>query len=339
MNLPIADSIILDLNLEGRNMSQSEIRDHQVQIVKVLLVEDNPVDADLVRELLAEGTPGRFESSHVERLSQALACLGTEDFDLVLLDLSLPDSQGLDTLLRTQEEAPEVPIIVLTGANDGALALRAVQAGAQDYLAKGQIDSQLLVRSMNYAIERHRLLAEAAERQAAERQAAEREAAERIQQLEGELRALEQLSGPPQTAVTAQLFDVAPLRDTVPATFNDLVRCYGDLMDLALDQQAYKVNHDVSESLRAVVEQLGFLRAGPRDVVEIHSSALKRKTREVTHIKAQVYIEEGRLMVLELMGYLVSFYRDYTSGVGRAPLQKPQGQKLGNKQRSERERS
>ncbi len=275
------------------------------KLIKVLLVEDNPVDADLVGELLAEETPGRFAATHVERLSQALACLSEGEFDVVLLDLSLPDSQGLATLSRAQEEAPEAPIIVLSGADDEALALSAVKAGAQDYLAKGQVDGQLLARSMHYAMDRHRLQAEL-------------ERARQREQQQRELLALDQLSGPANTSVTAQTFGLESLREGLPDTFDELVRRYEELMDLALERRAYKVEHDVSGNLRAVVEQLGYLKAGPRDVVEIHATALKRQTRKATHAKAQAYAEEGRLMVLELMGYLVTFYRNYFSGVDRA---------------------
>lgn len=288
--------------------------------IKVLLVEDNPVDADLVQEFLAEETPGRFAVTHVERLSQALDCLGTAESDVVLLDLSLPDSQGLATLSRVQQEAPEVPIIVLTGADDEALALSAVKAGAQDYLAKGRVDGQLLARSMHYAMDRHRLQAEL-------------ERTRQREQQQRELGALEQLSGPSQTSVTAQTFGLGSLREGLPDTFNELVRRYEELMDLALERRAYKVEHDVSESLRAVVDQLGFLKAGPRDVVEIHATALKRQTRKATQAKAQAYAEEGRLMVLELMGYLASYYRDYFSGSSRPPTKEASrgGQSQSNK--------
>ena len=90
--------------------------------------------------------------------------------------------------------------------------------------------------------------------------------------------------------------------------------CLVLLLDLALEQQAYKVEHNIPESLNAIAEQMGFLRARPRDVVELHSITLKEKTMKVNPQKAQAYSEEGRLMVLRLMGYLVSFYRKYSMG-------------------------
>jgi hypothetical protein len=132
--------------------------------------------------------------------------------------------------------------------------------------------------------------------------------------LKRELRSFEQLSNPAQTTVTAQMFGLTPLREGVPDTFKQMIGRYGVLMGLALEQRAYKVNHNTPEELRLLAEQLGFLKAGPRDVVEIHSTALKIKTKGVTPQKAQAYAEEGRLMVLELMGNLVSHYRTYSIG-------------------------
>ncbi|NDJ24492.1 response regulator [Nostoc sp. B(2019)] len=126
------------------------------EIIKVLLVEDNPGDVLLLQEFLKEVTTTRVELIPVESLSQALNYLAKESFDVILLDLSLPDSQGLETFLTTHHQAKATPIIVLTGIDDETLAIRAMQEGAQDYLVKGQVTGDLLVRSMRYAIERQR---------------------------------------------------------------------------------------------------------------------------------------------------------------------------------------
>lgn len=126
--------------------------------LRILLVEDNPGDARLVREALAESNVLRFELIHVDRLSGALEHLQMGSFDLVLLDLGLPDSTGLTALIRAQIASPTVPIIVLTGTNNEELGMSAVRMGAQDYLVKGTVESNLLVRSMYYAIERTRTL-------------------------------------------------------------------------------------------------------------------------------------------------------------------------------------
>ncbi len=131
--------------------------DSGVDSIKVLLVEDNPGDARLTRLALAEAGRDRFSVKHVERLSEALLCLCEEEFNVVLLDLSLPDSHGLETFTRMYEQSSHVPIIALTGLTDEKMAIKAMQQGAQDYLSKDEVDTQRLVRTIRYAIERKRM--------------------------------------------------------------------------------------------------------------------------------------------------------------------------------------
>ena len=121
---------------------------------RVLLIEDNPDDACFLHEALSETREEHIELVHVEQLDDAAKRLRQETFQVILLDLSLPDSQGIKTVLRVQDQAPSVPIIVLTGLDDDNIALQAVRAGAQDYLVKGDIDARILVRSIRYASER-----------------------------------------------------------------------------------------------------------------------------------------------------------------------------------------
>src|SRR5919202_348274 len=122
--------------------------------INILLVEDNPADADLLSEILEEADETKWSLVHVGRLKDALQSLHEQEFDVVLLDLSLPDKQGLPTIAQTHEDAPDLPIVVLTGLSDKVIALEALRQGAQDYLVKGKIDSYLLVRAIRYAIER-----------------------------------------------------------------------------------------------------------------------------------------------------------------------------------------
>lgn len=145
----------------------------------VLLVEDNPGDARLLKELLADAGATGLTMIWTERLTEGLARLQAGGIDVILLDLSLPDATGMDTVTRTHATAPEVPIVVLTGLDDENAALQAMKWGVQDYLVKGQVHSQLLVRAIRYAIERkraeegaRRLLREQAARIEAEQAAA-----------------------------------------------------------------------------------------------------------------------------------------------------------------------
>lgn len=129
--------------------------------VRILLVEDDPDDVWLMRNLLGDRWDGPFELIHVELLADALHHCSERKVDVVLLDLTLPDSQGLQTFLMMQAHAPETPIVVLTGLDDETTGVKSVQAGAEDFLIKGQVDDHLLVRSIRYAIERsHRHRAE-----------------------------------------------------------------------------------------------------------------------------------------------------------------------------------
>ena len=122
--------------------------------VRVLLVEDSPSDAVLLQESLAEARPGEFDFTHVECWAEAVQCLRQKQFDVLLLDLSLPDITGRDTFLRARAEAPHLPIVVLTGEANEALGLEAVRHGIQDYLIKGQAYGRQTVRAIRYAIER-----------------------------------------------------------------------------------------------------------------------------------------------------------------------------------------
>ena len=124
--------------------------------IRILLIEDNPGDARLLEEMLKEANV-RFELEYIDRLSSGIAKVKSVDFDIILLDLGLPDSRGFVTLTRLNEIRPEAPIIVLTGLADEPMGIQAVQEGAQDFLVKGQVDKNLLVRSINYAIERKKI--------------------------------------------------------------------------------------------------------------------------------------------------------------------------------------
>ena len=125
----------------------------EAKSISVLLLEDNPGDARLIRELLAD-TNDKFELQCVDLLSKGLDCLASQTIDAMLLDLGLPDSQGLNTIESVRAKKASLPIIVLTGLDDESVAIEAVRRGAQDYLIKGSITGSMLSRIIRYAIER-----------------------------------------------------------------------------------------------------------------------------------------------------------------------------------------
>ena len=143
-------------NFERTKKKPSNILYQEPEIIKVLLIEDNPGDARLVKEMLVDAWANKFSLTHVRLIGEGLSLLRDEGYHLILLDLSLPDGHGLDTVRQVCAVAPHLPVVILTGLDDETIAIRAVQEGAQDYLVKGQMDSNLLARAIRYAIERKR---------------------------------------------------------------------------------------------------------------------------------------------------------------------------------------
>lgn len=126
--------------------------------IRVLLIEDNPGDGRLIQEFLSEtkDQPQKFDLELIDRLSDGLDRLQRGGVDIVLLDLSLPDSQGLETFRRARARAGGAPIVILSDLADDVLAMQAVREGAQDYLVKGSVRGHSLVRVIRYTIERRR---------------------------------------------------------------------------------------------------------------------------------------------------------------------------------------
>jgi CheY-like chemotaxis protein len=133
--------------------------------------------------------------------------------------------------------------------------------------------------------------------------------------LEREDSSLEHFGGSSSTAITARTFGLLPLQASAPEVFQRIAARYGELLDLALEQRGYKVDHHLPEAVRAVAEQLGRMNASPRDVIQLHNVALRGKTAHARSRKAQAYVDEAHVLVLELMGYLASFYRRHASPV------------------------
>ncbi len=125
-------------------------------MIKVLLIEDNDVDAQLTQDLLSEWSTEEFQVARATTLAEGLSLLSRERFDAMLLDLSLPDAFGLPTVREVHAASPTIPVVVLSGVSDQSLAIQAVRQGAQDYLVKGQGHPELLARAILYAIERKR---------------------------------------------------------------------------------------------------------------------------------------------------------------------------------------
>jgi signal transduction histidine kinase len=161
--------------------------------IRILLVEDNSADALLLQHTLGEAGWESFRVKHVERMDAALRYLAQDAYDAVMLDLSLPDSRGLETIAQVSAVAPHLPIVVMTGLDDEATALEAVRQGAQEFLIKGHVDGRFLARAIRYAIERKqaerqlKMLNETLEQRVAERTATADRRAAQLQALAAEL--------------------------------------------------------------------------------------------------------------------------------------------------------
>ena len=156
-NTQIATQNVFCISNENETMFRNNYLD-QKHSLNTLLVEDNPGDAFIIKQLLKFKDDLNFNVTHCSRFSLAIKQLNEENFDVILLDLGLPDSQGCETISQMIEIAPDIPIIVLTGKHDEDFSVEVVQKGAQDYLVKTEISAEVLIRSIPYSLERIQLV-------------------------------------------------------------------------------------------------------------------------------------------------------------------------------------
>ena len=289
-------------------------KDAEVQLPTLLLVEDDPDDREIILDYLA-GIVGPKRLVFAGRLDEAVELSASRQFDLILLDLGLPDSNGLKTFLRFYEKVPEVPFIVITGHDDDEIAAQALNAGAQDYLVKGKISAELLSRSIRYSVERHKLLLRC-----------ESERMRRDQ--EREHHALESIATPAHTSITSCMYGRKPLKERAYPVFCDIVRDYAVLLDRAVERQIVRNQPAPTSELRKLAEDLGGLCAGPREVLDVHLEALRKRCDSQPAAKVKALTEEGRFLMIELMGHLLSFYRDYYSGYARVIAARTEDQEV-----------
>ena len=265
--------------------------------LSILLIEDNPGDARIVKELLFEVDDPDVKI-HIEHdLKSGTAFIDKEIVDVILLDLNLPDSEGLETFMKINNFAPHIPVVILSGFRDEARALKAVELGAQDYLVKDQVTPKILYKSLKYAVERHKLLLKI-------------KTFEFLEQSEREYKNLDGMTKP-ELVSTPDTYGMLSLRESYPELFNILLKNYKVLINKAVEYRIKGRDDSVSESLIEIAGRLGEVMAKPRDVIELHLNAIREITEATVSSKKQVYLEEGRIMVLELMGNLVSYYRTY----------------------------
>lgn len=250
--------------------------------IHILLIEDNPSDAQLIRDLLADAmnnsiSQTSFHLSHALRLEEGINQIHQQSFDIILLDLSLPDSFGLGTLERVARAAPSTPIVLLTGLDDELIALDAMQQGAQDYLVKGDVNSSaLLARSIRYAIERQRLVSELSQKAA---------------ELEVRNAALDAFSHTMAHQIRGPLSQVIGYAEYAESTYQDELDADVRRILNRILQSGLKMNNMLSEILLlASVRSQNDVELFPLEMHRIVNEVRKRLRLQLDEYKAEMYV-------------------------------------------------
>ena len=265
---------------------------------RVLLVEDKSEDIQTVQTMLGDFKSAffvrGFELTSAKTLTEAKRILSESDFDVVLLDLMLPDSRNMDSLKTLQAKSADVPIVVQTALEDEVVAVKALELGACGYLPKVASDRNLLLYAIRAAIERKRQLA----------------LIDPSQQQQ-ELDVLDRLMND-----GSDFHGDDSLKTRIPDIFTELQERYLEVLTSFVEQRIYKVESELSSRIKIFVEQLGYLQATPRDLIELHTTSLKQLSSK----KSKAYLIEGRFLLLELIGRLAIYYRRYYVGLNKINL-------------------
>ena len=259
----------------------------------VLVIEDDNVAYVFLERLFRQYPESKLVWA--QSLKEGLEALENHQIDVILLDLSLPDSFGVATVKKFME-LETAPIVVLSGMDNEETALESVQLGAQDYLVKGRFDDVLLFRTIRYAIERSRLHSEL-------------RASQQEVQRERELRRLQSNASQVQQSTDRLTDEGKSLKCLHARLFKLSVKKYASILDDALEQRTFKVEHNVSDELKTLASELCAHMATPRDVVEIHTETITSRLLKSAPEKKRIVNEEARYLVAGLLGHLCSFYR------------------------------
>lgn len=256
----------------------------------ILLVEDNEADAELIREHLSAHRPQRYTVHHVTHFRDALALVRTLPVDAVLLDLFVPDALTSAGVHAIRALAGDVPVLMLTGLGDEDVALECLDAGAQDFLSKGDLTGAGLVLAVEQSIARQKAVDSLAVHRCLER--------ERRFAAGGVLAVLD--SGP------AALGE--PLRNRSPDAFEGFVEEYGALLRIYAERSG-EAEHACARAMTVLAGTFVELGAGARDLLDVHTAIIAALQQDPLAAEHRPLVLEGRLFALEMMGLLSEHYR------------------------------
>lgn len=251
--------------------------------IRVLLIDSTPELEERLTAVLNETEhPPQLSIRRISARDIAAETAARSGVDVILLPLREP-ADGVSPVIELKAQVPDIPVVVLAESPEEALAIKAVHLGATDYLISDRLYGTLVERCLRHAVE--------------------------IERVRGRLDELEAEWPPSLSSDRHGDAPAASLRTAVPKRFEELVQEYRRILDLAVEQTLYRVEHPIGQRLTELARHAGELWAGPRDVVEIHAAVMKEKEQREGPQRIRLIAGEGRMALLELMGRLVSYYR------------------------------
>ncbi len=275
---------------------QEALQQPPAQKVNILLVDDNPDNLFALEVTLAELGENLVL---VESGKEALKKLLIQDFAVILLDVQMPDMDGYETasLIRKRKKSANVPIIFVSAYDrEDEKILKGYESGAVDFILK-PINFTIVKSKVKVFVDLFRMREEKLSQK-------ERESA----QLREALESHRLLTGWQESSVSANMYGAGSLQQRAGTAFTAFEKKYAALLDEYLEALAFS-EKPPSQAINQLAWQMGELYAGPRDVVQLHINCVTQKTKNANPKRARAYTVEGRLLALELMGYLVDFYR------------------------------
>lgn len=261
----------------------------------MLVVDD---DASITR-LLVETLRPNFDAHGVTSVAEALEFIAQHEVAIVVADQRMPDGDGLELLGAVRNIQPTAVGVLITAHAEVGSAIQAINsARVLGFLTKPWDESELML-VLRRAMDAHYAL---------------RQLSRASRQPDRELETLQRLASNTPVPVTARGYGALSLREGLPDVFMELTDAYARALGMAIEQRSFKIEHRSSAVLHAIADRLGALGAGPRDVIDVHLAALRRRLSETAGREGSDVAEESRLLVLELMGHVVTYYRNHTLG-------------------------